>query len=55
MISANVEQFKNISFGHIFISVHKDNVKSTIKYCDLENIEYKLLDDVCERGENNVF
>lgn len=55
IISANVEQFKNISFGHIFISVHKDNVKSTIKYCDLENIEYKLLDDVCERGENNVF
>jgi D-methionine transport system ATP-binding protein len=44
VVSANIEQFKDSSFGHIFISVHNDEINSALKYCMSRNIEHTLID-----------
>lgn len=50
IISANIEQFKDSSFGHIYISVHNDEIKPALGYCMSRNIEYTLIDSSNSEG-----
>lgn len=54
IILANIEQFKDSSFGHIYISVHNDEIKSALGYCMSRNIEYTLVDSNNEGAEVDV-
>ncbi|WP_352406770.1 methionine ABC transporter ATP-binding protein [Acetoanaerobium noterae] len=43
IVSANIEQYKNKSFGHLYISVHDNEIESALKYCSSKKIDYELI------------